>query len=330
MALERFDDLPSAPALGAWFDALRSVMSNGNPPVRRFAVDQVIMRAGDTADCFLVILEGSATVLGVFDDEPPLAVGAGEVLGELGVLFEGRRRRTVTATSPTVAVAGTRPELEAALQIEAIGSHVANVAARRLAEAIEPIPARTSRGLSVAIRPLLPTDRRFYVDALGHASLDTLRKRFFAARMPPAAVIERLIHIDYVDHVAWVAVDSAGRGLGVARLVVEAEDPGLAEIALGVAESHQGQGLGTLLVGTLGVLAQARGLHTIAAYVLSSNLPMRAVFRKARATSTPQEPGVQAVRMAVADVAGLLDSDTVAKVKEATRQLREVARLADA
>lgn len=325
------NDLAKAPELGGWFRALTAVMSGGNPPIVRFAADQAIMRAGDKADRFLVILEGSAAVSDLLTVDTELEVGPGALLGELGVLFEGRRRRTVVARTPVVAVAGTREELEQGLQVEAVGSHVASVAARRLAERVEPIPATTAKGLAVILRPLLPTDRQIYHDALGKLSLGSLKKRFFVARRPPDTVLERLIHIDYIDHVAWVAIDSEGRALGICRLIVQADDPGVAEIALGVLkEDVQGQGLGTLLVGTVGVLAQSRGQGVIIAHTLSDNLPMRAVFDKAGASWMWSEPGVVKARMDTADVAALVDGETAARVTQATAQLGRVAQLADA
>jgi CRP-like cAMP-binding protein len=331
MAAERFRDLSDVPELGAWFDALREVMSDGNPPVHRFAAGEPIMRTGDVADHFLVVLGGTAAVLGAVDDEPSLSVGPGTLLGELGVLFSGRRRRTVVATSPLIGVAGTRAELERALQVEAIGAHVASVAARRLAERIDPLPATTSKGLPVLLRPLLPSDRPRYLEALGNLSLETLRTRFFAPRKPPDAVVARLIDIDYIDHVAWLALDPADprQPLGICRMIVAAEDPRSAEIAVVVFEKHQGQGLGTLLVGALGVVARVRELAVIVGNLLADNRPMRAVVAKANA-SWVSDSGVLTARMAVADVAALLDAETAGRVAAATRELDRAARLADA
>src|SRR5262245_20516347 len=222
VATQRLSELGALPDLGEWFDALRTGMTGGDPPVQQFAPGDAIMRAGDVADRFFVIVTGTAEVVGSSDDEPPLALEPGALLGELGVLFGGQRRRTVVATSPVVAITGTRSELERALADERIGAHVANVAARRLAERAQPIPATTSKGLRVLLHPLRPADRKLYLDALGSLSIESLRTRFFAARRPPDSVVERLINIDYIDHVAWVAVEPDGaseRPFGTARFI---------------------------------------------------------------------------------------------------------------
>jgi CRP-like cAMP-binding protein len=213
VSAERLSELDPVPALGEWFDTLRALMSSGDPPVHRFATGEQIVRAGDVADRFFVILSGTAAVVGGTKDEPALPLEPGELLGELGVLFSGHRRRTVVATSPVVAISGTRGELERALEDERIGAHVANVSGQRLAEHVPPIPAITSKGLRVVLQPQLPAHRELYLQALGSLSKEALRTRFFAARIPPDAVIERLLHIDYIDHVAWVASESARRAL---------------------------------------------------------------------------------------------------------------------
>src|SRR5262245_19961170 len=153
VATQRLSELGVDPALGEWFEALRASMTDRDPPVQRFDPDDAIMRAGEAADRFYVIVSGTAEVVRSCDEEARLALEPGALLGELGVLFGGRRRRTVVATSPVVAITGTRSELERALSDERIGTHVANVAAQRLAERVQPICATTSRGLQVLLHP---------------------------------------------------------------------------------------------------------------------------------------------------------------------------------
>jgi GNAT superfamily N-acetyltransferase len=288
------------------------------------------MRSGEAADRFFVILSGTAAVLGGSEDEPPLDVELGSLIGELGVLFGGRRRRTVVATTPVTSITGTRVELERALEDARIGAHVASVAARRLAETVSPVPATTSKGLRVVLHPQRPADRELYIEALGSLSLEALRTRFFAARRPPEAVVERLMHIDYIDHVGWVADDAGGLPMGMGRFIVSADDSAEAEIAFGIRDAYQGKGLGRLLVGTIGCAARARGIAILTALVLADNRAMRAVFDKAHASWTRSDFDVVEARMPVADVAALLDPDTARRIAAASHELARAARLADA
>jgi len=183
------------------------------------------------------------------------------------------------------------------------------------------------------LQPQLPAHRELYLQALGSLSKEALRTRFFAARVPPDAVIERLLHIDYIDHVAWVASESAApgaRALGIARFIVSADDPSKAELAIMIVDDHRGQGLGRLLVGTLGCVAQVRGLTTLTALVLTENRAMRSVFDKAKASWRRADFDTMEAEMPTSDVAALLDAETTQRVTDATRAMAQAARLADA
>jgi GNAT superfamily N-acetyltransferase len=231
------------------------------------------------------------------------------------------------------AIWGTRSELERALEDERIGSHVASISAQRIAEHVPPIAATTSKGLRVWLQPQLPAHRDLYRELIGSLSKESLRTRFFAAHKPPDAVLERLLHIDYIDHVAWVASESPApdaRPLGIARFIVAAEDPARAEIAITIIDDCQGKGLGRLLVGAMGCIAEARGLTTLTALVLAENRAMRAVFDKAKAAWRRADFDTMECEMPVAHVAALLDHETARRVTDACRGMAQAARLADA
>lgn len=331
--MRQLKDLDAVPAFGSWFDSLVALMSEGNPPVMEFAPGDAIMRAGDPAEFFLVILHGQAEVVGTFGDNPGLAVEPGALLGELGVLFSGRRRRTVVATSSVIAITGTRAELEQAQQVEEIGNHVASIAGKRLAERVEPLEVTTGKGFTTVVRPLLPEDRDMYLELFGQVSLQTLYRRFFIARKPADSVIERLLYIDYIDHFAWVAIDPSAPAeplIGIFRLVVEVDDSSAAEVAFTVVDGYQGRGLGTLFLGLTGAWAQVRRLRTLTAHVLNENESAKRLFGKAHAQWTGLDSGVRDARIAVDDAAALLDDQTIQRVAIANQQLAEVAALADA
>ncbi len=101
------------------------------------------------------------------------------------------------------------------------------------------------------------------------------------------------MNIDFLNHVALVALaEEAGRKVivGGGRYIVTG--PGKAEIAFVVIDDYQGQGLGTLLMSHLAVLARKAGLKELIAEVLPENAAMRKVFGKfgfqARRSQDPQ------------------------------------------
>ena len=180
------------------------------------------------------------------------------------------------------------------------------------------------------LRPLLSADRAAYNATLEEQSGEWMRRRFFTATKPTARVIDHLLDIDFVDHFAWLALEHehATRGLGVARYIREIPASDTAEVAMAVTEGHQGRGLGTLFLGAIAVAASAAGIDRFVATVQADNLPMRAVFAKAGATTAFWEPGVVRAELATSAAAALLEPDLRSRLFTATHDIVTAAGLA--
>ena len=137
-------------------------------------------------------------------------------------------------------------------------------------------------GRRVEIRALRPDDRADLIAAVARSSAQSLYRRFFAAKRDFAEPeIEFFLNVDFVDHVALVAVVyESGRPViaGGARYVVV--QPGKAELAFAVIDQYQGQGLGAALMHHLAAMAREAGLKELIAEVLPDNRPMLKVFEK--------------------------------------------------
>jgi GNAT superfamily N-acetyltransferase len=109
-----------------------------------------------------------------------------------------------------------------------------------------------------------------------------LYRRFFGARRQfSEKEAEYFLDIDFVNHVALVAVaDENGKQaiVGAGRYVVV--QPGQAEVAFGVVDQYQGQGLGAALMSELVAIARHAGIRELIADVLGSNRAMLKVFEK--------------------------------------------------
>lgn len=137
-------------------------------------------------------------------------------------------------------------------------------------------------GSAIEFRAIRPDDdvrleRLFY-----RLSPQSLYLRFFTPlARPNAALIQRLVNVDYVDRLAIVAVVD-DEVIGVARYdrtaaVAPAQvqaDPGEAEAAVIVEDAWQGRGVATRLLWRLSAAAVARNVHTFTASVLASNRTM--------------------------------------------------------
>ena len=143
-------------------------------------------------------------------------------------------------------------------------------------------PDQLRDGRPVKIRALRPDDRADMLVAIGRTSTQSLQRRFFA---PKKGFSERemtfFLDIDFDSHVALVAqVDEDGRPaiVGGGRYILV--QPGQAEIAFIVVDAYQGQGIGTILMRHLAVLARDAGLKELVAEVLPENTAMLKLFKK--------------------------------------------------
>jgi RimJ/RimL family protein N-acetyltransferase len=137
-------------------------------------------------------------------------------------------------------------------------------------------------GRRMEIRALRPDDRDRLSEAVNHASPQSLYRRFFGAkRYFTEKEIRFFVDVDFIDHVALVAVaeeDGHPAIVGGGRYVTTA--PGTAEVAFMVVDRYQGLGLGAALMRHLTLIAREAGLRELTAEVLPSNKAMLKVFEK--------------------------------------------------
>ena len=103
--LEAADLLAGLPAFRARAGCARVVGEAFEPVAYDFG--QVIVREGDPADAFYVVVSGSARVLKRAEngEEVPLnLLGRGESFGEMSLLADSTRTATVRASSPVQAL----------------------------------------------------------------------------------------------------------------------------------------------------------------------------------------------------------------------------------
>ena len=115
--------------------------------------------------------------------------------------------------------------------------------------------------------------RNFY-ERLGDTS--TYYRFFGLRRALPDAELRRVVG-DSAEHVTLLAsIDD--RLIGIGEYIIGA-DPTEAEVAFAVADDHHREGVATLLLERLAVIAHERGLLTFTATVLPGNADMQLVFR---------------------------------------------------
>lgn len=272
-----------------------------------FAAGSPVLQAGDPGDFFLLLDAGEvAVVLPEDAAHEPIALGPGEMVGELSILRGSPRVASVVATTDVRALRGDRDAFAVLLGLPGTSERLRRTAAGRLATNAEPVEVVLRDGTPVWLRPVLPTDWPLMRDALEHVSPEFFRQRFFSGGRPPDSMLHYLVDIDYSNHFAWAAFVVGPDGeeaIGSARYICRRDDPGSAEIALGVIDEYQGRGLGVLLLGALATAAPAIGVERFFALTNTDNAPMRGLLSRFGAAWDHEEPGVLSTEIDV----GLLD-----------------------
>ena len=116
MAQEPADRYPTIGHLREDLDRFRR--GRLDAPIRRVAAGTVLIGEGDPSDCMYIVKSGRfvVTKASTLLDETVRQVGAGAVLGEVGLLAGGRRTATVTALTDAEVQTITAAHFEDALQ----------------------------------------------------------------------------------------------------------------------------------------------------------------------------------------------------------------------
>ncbi len=119
-----------------------------------------------------------------------------------------------------------------------------------------------------------PGDKDRLVNGLRQLSLESIRRRFLAAKPSfSRSELRYLTEVDGVNHIALVAVleDDPEQLVAVARCVRLPDRPDTAEMAIVVGDPWQGQGLGRELARRLADAALTVGIRRFAATMLGDN-----------------------------------------------------------
>jgi L-amino acid N-acyltransferase YncA len=143
-------------------------------------------------------------------------------------------------------------------------------------------PAVLRDGSWVAIRPVRPQDAALLADGFARLSARSRRSRFLTDKNKlTGSELRFLTNVNHHDHEALGAVDRAGRGVGVARYIRDADDPACAEVAVTVVDEWQGRGLGSKLLALLADRARAERISRLTAVVAADNMASSRLIRSA-------------------------------------------------
>jgi GNAT superfamily N-acetyltransferase len=128
-------------------------------------------------------------------------------------------------------------------------------------------------GSVVLIREVQAGDAPLLADGFARLSDESRQLRFLTGKPNlTAAELRYFTEIDHHDHEALGAINpDDGRGVGIARYIRDAKNPGSAEVAVTVVDDWQRRGLGTELLDRLADRARQEGIRHFTALVAADN-----------------------------------------------------------
>lgn len=151
-------------------------------------------------------------------------------------------------------------------------------------------------GTPVLVRSVGRGDAHLLQMGLDHLSPRSRYLRFLRPiRQLSDKSLEQFVDVDQVDHIAVGALELMGNDpvpIGVARCIRLETAPAKGEVAVAIVDTHQGRGLGTILLAAVAHAAAAQGIVSQVATVLLENNHMLGLFRELGATSDGVESGV--------------------------------------
>jgi acetyl coenzyme A synthetase (ADP forming)-like protein len=158
-------------------------------------------------------------------------------------------------------------------------------------------------GGTLRLRPPLGSDADAVLAFLGRLSEQSVYRRFHGFPSLRRETVEPFLDPDWHERGALIGTMSGSEnGEQVVALAnyVRLRDPARAEVAFAVADSLQGQGVGTRLLEQLALTAATQGISTFVADVMADNRAMLGVFADAGfAVSRRLEGGTAEVRLEI-------------------------------
>lgn len=134
-------------------------------------------------------------------------------------------------------------------------------------------------GSTLSVRPIRAEDEAGLAHFFCALSMESRILRFFAPVANADASAKRMVHVDYKSQYGLVAMAGLPEQIVAHAMYIEI-GPRKAELAVAVADSYQGRGLGTILLGQLAEIATASGIDMFEAIVMPDNRTMLSMLRE--------------------------------------------------
>lgn len=154
------------------------------------------------------------------------------------------------------------------------------------------VNTRLRDGTKVCLRALRASDEARVKQGIADLSDRSRYLRFFSgAREMPPSVIQNLVAVDGVQHVAWGAIETDSdddRAIGACHAIYN-EEISAADFSIGVLDDYHNLGLARILIARTLLACQAVGIEALRAVVLAENKKALRLFKALGAESAGRE-----------------------------------------
>lgn len=197
-----------------------------------------------------------------------------------------------------------------------------------------PFKTTLKNGAPVLVREVTPADRHLLEIGFAHLSGRARYFRFLGAHKNlTEKELDRFTATNDPDHVAVGALLGDGpiqEPIGIARYIRLPDQKHIAEIAVTIADIHQRQGLGNLLLGVLAEFAKRGGITEFNALVHSENTEMLGLLDQFGGTQTALDGEDIEVTFPVSAISVPVSKSSAAKRETLGGAARKIVRLTSA
>jgi ribosomal protein S18 acetylase RimI-like enzyme len=189
------------------------------------------------------------------------------------------------------------------------------------------IHTQMNDGTPVVLRVITPNDGDLLRDGISKLSGESRYLRFFSpAPTIPDSVVDKLIDVDGINHLAWGAICEQGDqpfAVGAVHAVRHQSTSKAGEYAVTVVDKFHGQGIARMLTAALLIDCREAGLTELDVHILSENRAAAALVRSMGAVHSDTDAGVTDYKLQVEQAISALKTDHSAKGLQAVFQQLE-------
>lgn len=158
------------------------------------------------------------------------------------------------------------------------------------------VHSQMNDGTAIVLRTIHPEDEESLREGIAKLSTESRYLRFFSpAPTVPDSVVEQLVDVDGVDHLAWGAICTGCDDpypIGAVHAVRHKSGGSAAEYSIAVLDAFHGQGVARMLTAALLIDCHRAGISRLDVFILTENRAAAMLVQSMGAIAHEQDQGM--------------------------------------